>query len=73
MWYVYTNMYCMGVYFVGNKLHEFCVSNKIIHRRQIIYIVYTLFLTDSRNFIPVKYTPYMVYLSVQCVCVLMFV
>ena len=31
--------------------------------------LYGLHLIDSQNFIAAKYTPYMVYLSVQCVCV----
>ena len=31
--------------------------------------LYGLHLIDSQNFITAKYTPYMVYLSVQCVCI----
>ena len=48
------------VYFVGKEFCEFCVLEEIIHRKQKIYMVHTLFLTDSRNFNPTKYTAYTV-------------
>ena len=48
------------VYFAGKKFREFCVLEKIIHRKKI-YMVHTLFLTDSRKFNPPKYTTYTVY------------
>ena len=44
------------VYFAGKKFHEFYVLEKIIHRKQKIYMVHTLFLTDSQNLNPTKYT-----------------
>ena len=49
----------------GKKFRKFRILERIIHRKQKIYIVYTLFLTDSRNFNPVKYTPYMVFEIIQ--------
>ena len=45
---------------MGIKFHEFCVLEKIIHRKQKIYMVHTLFLTNSQYFNPTKYTPYTV-------------
>ena len=45
------------VYFAGNKFFKFCVS---ISKKQIYYLVHTLFLTDSQNFNHTKYSPYMV-------------
>ena len=48
------------VYFVGKIFREFRVLEKIIHRKQKIYMVHTLFLTDLRNFNPAKYTTYTV-------------
>ena len=33
MWYVYTNMYRMGVYFVGNKLRVLCILEKLYTRK----------------------------------------
>ena len=47
------------VYFAGRKFREFHVIEKIIHRKQKIYMVHTLFLTELRNFNPAKYTTYM--------------
>ena len=46
-------VYCIGSIFRGEK---------IIHRKQKIYIVHTLILTDSQKFNPAKYTTYTVFL-----------
>ena len=48
---------------MGEKFREFCVLEKIIHRKQKIYMVHTLFLTDSRKFNPTKYITCMVIVS----------
>ena len=45
---------------MGKKFRKFRVLEKIIHRKQKIYMVHTLFLTDSQNFNPIGYTPYTV-------------
>ena len=45
---------------MGKKFRKFRVLEKIIHRKQKIYMVHTLFLTDSQNFNPAKYTTYTV-------------
>ena len=45
---------------MGKKFRKFRILEKIIHRKQKIYMVHTLFLTDSCNFNPAKYTTYMV-------------
>ena len=54
-------MYCS--YRIGGTFHGKNISQKfhvlekiIIHRKQKIYMVHILFLTDSRNFNPTKYT-----------------
>ena len=45
---------------MGIKFRDFCVLEKIIHRKQKIYMVHTLFLTNSQNFNPAKYMAYTV-------------
>ena len=46
-------------YIFGYLISQISFLEKIIHRKQI-YIVHTLFLTDSWNFNSMKYIPYMV-------------
>ena len=53
---------------MGKKFREFHVLEKIIHRKQNIYMVHTLLLTDLRNFNLTKYTIYTVYARVCSVC-----
>ena len=48
---------------MGKKFREFRILEKTIHRKQKIYMVHTLFLTNSRNFNPTKYTPYTIYIQ----------
>ena len=54
-WYI-----SRGKNFAGKKFCKFCILEKIIHRKQKIYMVHTLILTDSRNFNPAKIIPYTV-------------
>ena len=54
-------MYCIGGIFRGKKISHL---EKIIHRKKLIFMVHTLFLTNSQNFNPVKYTIYTVYATV---------
>ena len=54
-----------AIYFVGIKFRDFRVLEKIIHRKQKIYMVHTLFLTDSQNFNPTKYMAYTVFIIIN--------
>ena len=59
---LYELNYRIGGIFRGEKFHEFRIFlEKIINRKQKIYMVHTLFLTDSRKFNPTKYTTYTIY------------
>ena len=51
--------YRIGGIFCGYLISQISFLEKIIHRKQI-YMVHTLFLTDSWNFNLMKYIPYMV-------------
>lgn len=52
-----------SVVFLSSRI--FRVSNKIIHKNQLIYIVHTLFLTFSQTFNPLKISTYT--LTLACV------
>ena len=58
--YTVLEIYHIGGMFRGEKFSRILCFRKIIHRKQKIYMVHTLFLTDSQNFNHVKYTTYMV-------------
>ena len=63
--------YHIGGIFWGENFREFHVLEKIIHRKHKIYMVNYLFLTDSWNFNPAKYTTYKIfYVAAQtwCLC-----
>ena len=51
------HLYRIDGIFRGEKFCEFRILEKNIHRKQKIYMVHTLLLTDSQNFNPTKYTP----------------
>ena len=48
--------YCIGSIFHGEKILQILRFRKIIHRKQKIYMVHIIFLTNSQNFNPAKYT-----------------
>ena len=52
--------YRIGGIFRGEKISRF---RKNYTQKTKMYMVHTLFLTDSRNFNPTKYTTYTVYLT----------
>ena len=52
-----------SVVFLSSRI--FHVSNKIIHKNQLIYMVHTLFLTFSQTFNPLKISTYT--LTLACV------
>ena len=45
---------------MGENFREFCVLEKNYTQKTKIYMVHTLFLTNSRKFNPAKYTTYTV-------------
>ena len=58
---LYELNYRIGGIFRIEKISRISCFRKIINRKQIIYMVHTLFLTDSQKFNPAKYTTYTVY------------
>ena len=53
--------YRIGGIFCGEKFSRISCFRKNYTQKTKIYMVHTLFLTDSRNFNPTKYTTYTVY------------
>ena len=57
--------YCVWNIFCRYLFSQISRFKKILHRKQIIYMVHTLFLTDLRNFILEKYILYTVLLEIR--------